>query len=95
MAGRPAAECCFVAEAIAAGSGKPGLRRLIDQARRALQQIGSGFDQVPASWWQVAQVDPEDIEEALSNRLDRLPTILNIEAWGEFDYEQYGGIEIV
>ncbi len=93
---RGASEGIFVTEAIAAASGRAGLQVRIEKCRQALQSFGAGVDQVPPEWWERAQIeDPEQIEQALNLRLDRMQQVLSVEHYGEFDYGQFANIPII
>jgi hypothetical protein len=94
MSTRPPSECPFVAEAIASAGGAPGLRGAIARAVQAFERIEDAFEKVPAEWWARSVIDSRDISEELAQRLVKLPTVLDVDKWGNFDYEQYDGIPI-
>lgn len=89
MLGRGRCEGILVPECIAHHAGVVGLTPRIQKCRVAMDSFGAAVDQVPPQWWVTAGIDPEEVEETLWERLDRLPQVLRIEEYGEFDYEQF------
>jgi hypothetical protein len=95
MQQQPAIGPALLIEAVAATGGQVGIHRAIEITARALKGIAPAFDQVPAAWWARASINPDQIEEVLSNRLRALPNLLDIEKWGTFDYGQQEGIQLL
>jgi hypothetical protein len=95
MLGRGSSEGVLVAECIARHAGVVGLRPRIEKCRVAMASFGSAVDRVPPQWWADAEIEPINVEETLWARLDRLAQVLNVEAYGEFDYEQFGNVPII
>jgi hypothetical protein len=48
-----------------------------------IDAIRSACEQVPPVWWEKASIHLEKIEESLRNRLGALPSLLDIEKWGD------------
>lgn len=92
---RPSSEGPFIAAAIATAGGGPALRRSVDRARDALRELEAVCDLIPDQWWNDSGLRVRDIAEVLTERSARLPDILKIREWGEFDYEQYDDIPII
>lgn len=95
MLGRGRCEGILVPECIAYHAGVAGLGPRIEKCRAAMGSFGAAVDQVPPQWWTVAEIKPAHVEEVLWQRLERLPQILRIEEYGEFDYEQFGNVPIL
>lgn len=79
---RRGARGILVPEAIAFMGGNIGLRIAHKTLRPAIGSIGAGFDQVPDQWWQAANLESIQIEEALWERYEALPELVNFEQWG-------------
>jgi len=73
---------------IAAAGGGAGLRRSIENARHAVEALDAAYLLVPREWWLRSEIDPRHISEVLGTRLERLPELLNVNGWGDFDYDQ-------
>jgi HipA-like kinase len=86
MAGRPSSEGMFVADAIGIKGGRRVVGQAIDRAVNSLNQLDAAFTLVPEEWWALSGIQTREIALALRDRADRLATIVNLAAWGEFDY---------
>jgi hypothetical protein len=95
MLGRGRSEGVLVPECIAFHAGVVGLGPRIEKCRVAMRSFGAAVDQVPPQWWVNAGIDPAHVEDTLWQRLERLHQVLNIEEYGEFDYEQFNNVPIL
>jgi hypothetical protein len=92
MLGRGRCEGILVPTCIAHHAGVAGLGPRIERCGIAMASFGAAVDQIPPQWWTAAGINPVHVEETLWQRLERLPQVLRIEEYGEFDYEQFNNV---
>lgn len=95
MLGRGRSEGIFVPECVAHHRGAAGLALRVEKCRQSMATFGAAVDQVPGEWWTNAGIEPEQVEQTLWGRLERLSQVLRVEDYGEFDYDQFKNIPII
>lgn len=81
----------FLPQAIFSSGGSSSIRQALEKVGRAVAQMDSAFTVVPADWWAEAQIDPHAVQQALTARHERLPSILGLDHWEGLERAIQGG----
>jgi hypothetical protein len=81
----------FLQEAIFGSGGASSIRQSLEKVGRAVAQLDAAFTAVPAEWWPEAQIDPQEVRQALEERSGRLASILRLDQWEGLDRDIQGG----
>jgi hypothetical protein len=86
MLARPSSEGMFVADAIGVMGGRRAVGQSVDRAIAAIDVIDDACGLVPEEWWEISGIGVQDIHHVLTERAERLATIVNVATWGELNY---------
>jgi hypothetical protein len=79
----PASSVSFLTELIWRHGGARPIRTSIAEVRATLPRVEEAISLVPQAWWHNSGLTPQEVTRSLSQRAERLESILNPRQWGE------------